>query len=170
VTIDPHHDSRLWLAADDGLYRSDDEGRTITKVFAGETATVWVDPADENRVLVGGRGLWQSGDGGAIFAVADAGGADMYVNSFTSVPVAGDKQGMLFAGSGAFRPGPAWVQGRGVLASRDGGKTWTNVSAGLASTSVMALDASDDGKWLLVGTRQGGLYRADIASLIPLVK
>ncbi|CAA9250859.1 MAG: hypothetical protein AVDCRST_MAG83-2617 [uncultured Arthrobacter sp.] len=44
--------------------------------------------------------------------------------------------------------------------------TWKNVSAGLASTSVTSLDASDDGKWLFVGTRQGGLFRADTAELI----
>jgi photosystem II stability/assembly factor-like uncharacterized protein len=96
----------------------------------------------------------------------------MYVSSFTSASFADDEsgKGILFAGSTTFRPGPFWVHGRGVLASRDGGKTWSNVSAGIGTTSVTALDASDDGNWLLVGTRQGGLYRADIESLIPLVK
>jgi photosystem II stability/assembly factor-like uncharacterized protein len=59
-----------------------------------------------------------------------------------------------------------WVHGRGVLASLDGGATWTNVSGGLPTTSVTALDASDDGKWLFVGTRQGGLFRADTADLM----
>lgn len=170
VAIDPHHESRMWLAADEGLYRSDDDGRTITQVMPDAMATVWVDPANENRVLVGGRGVWASNDGGVTFTPADAGGADMYVTSFTSAPVAGDEQGILFAGSTTFRPGPFWVHGRGVLASRDGGKTWSNVSAGIGTTSVTTLDASDDAKWLLAGTRQGGLYRADIASLIPLVK
>lgn len=173
VAIDPHHDSRIWMAADEGLYRSDDDGRTITQVMPDALATVWVDPNDENRVLVGGRGAWASSDGGESFAPADAGGADMYVTSFTSAQVEvgkGKSETILFAGSTTFRPGPFWVHGRGVLASRDGGATWSNVSAGIGTTSVTALDASDDNKWLLVGTRQGGLYRADIASLIPLVK
>jgi subtilisin family serine protease len=173
VTIDPHNESRIWLAATDGLYRSDDDGRTITRVFEGEVATVWVDPADANRVLAGGRGLWMSADGGATFTPADAGGADMYVSSFTSGQFSGKKgtrQTVLFAGSTTFRPGPFWVHGRGVLASRDGGKAWSNVSAGIGTTSVTDLDSSDDGKWLVAGTRQGGLYRANIEALMPLVK
>ncbi len=97
----------------------------------------------------------------------------MYVSSFTSAQVTGTDgkpQHVLFAGSTTFRPGPFWVHGRGVLASTDGGKTWSNVSAGLGTTSVTALDATDDGKWLLAGTRQGGLYRASIDGLMPLVK
>jgi subtilisin family serine protease len=172
LAIDPHDESRLWLATDQGLYRSDDEGRTIRQVLAEPTRTVWVDPRDSNRVLAGGRGLWQSNDGGGTFSAADAGGADMYVTSFTSATVAGDKggQGILFAGTTTFIPGHSWVNGRGVLASRDGGKTWSNVSAGLAMTAVTDLDVSDDNKWLLAGTRSGGLYRADIKSLIPLVE
>lgn len=172
IAIDPHHESRMWIAADEGLYRSDDDGRTLTHVLDGDMETVWVDPADEKRVLAGGRGLWASSDGGVTFAPADAGGADMFVTAFTSATVAGKEteQTILFAGSTTFNPGPFLVHGRGVLASRDGGMTWTNVSAGLASTSVTALDVSDDNKWLLAGTRQGGLYRADIEALIPPAK
>ncbi len=172
IAIDPHNESRMWVAADEGLYRSDDDGRTLTHVLDDEMESVWVDPADEKRVLAGGRGLWASNDGGTTFAAADAGGADMLVTSFSSATVAGDRgeQTLLFAGTTTFIPGPFLVHGRGVLASRDGGMTWTNVSAGLATTSVTALDVSDDNKWLLVGTRQGGLHRANIESLMPLVK
>jgi photosystem II stability/assembly factor-like uncharacterized protein len=52
-----------------------------------------------------------------------------------------------------------------VLESVDGGATWSNVSAGIGTTSVLSMDTSSDGKWLLVGTRQGGLYRAPVATL-----
>ncbi len=169
ITIDPHNNSRLWLAADDGLYRSDDGGVSITRVFAGQVGTVWVDPVDANRVLAGGRGLWVSNDGGATFVQAET-GADVYIRSFASAPVPGTDKSVLFAGSTAFRPGYFWAEGRGVLASLDGGAAWSNVSAAIGTTSVTALDASADGKWLLAGTRQGGLYRADVSALIALVK
>ena len=169
VAIDPHNDSRLWLATDDGLYRSDDEGHTVTKVLSGEMSTVWVDPANANRVLAGGRGLWTSSDGGATFIAADAGGADMYIKAFAGTTIPGTKKGttapILFAGSATYRPGPLWVSGRGVLASLDGGLTWKNISAGMGSTSVLSLSTSVDKKWLLVGVQQGGVYRASVASL-----
>ncbi|WP_165968724.1 S8 family serine peptidase [Arthrobacter crusticola] len=168
IAIDPSNDSRMWLAADEGLYVSEDHGVTIRQVQEGETSTVWVDPADPLHIVTGGRGISVSTDGGKSFTRSDVGGIDMYTSSITEAVVKGKRgnQTVLFAGSTTFRPSPLWVHGRGVLASLDGGVTWKNVSAGLASTSVTSLDASDDGKWLFVGTRQGGLFRADTAELI----
>ncbi|WP_159803371.1 S8 family serine peptidase [Arthrobacter zhaoguopingii] len=168
IAIDPSNDTRMWLAADEGLYLSEDDGATIRQVQEGETSTVWVDPVDPLHVVAGGRGISVSTDGGKSFTRSDVGGIDMYTSSITEAVVKG-KRGhstVLFAGSTTFRPTPLWVHGRGVLASLDGGLTWKNVSAGLASTSVTSLDASNDGKWLFVGTRQGGLFRADTAELI----
>lgn len=173
ITIDPHDDNRMWLAADEGLYVSNDDGRTITRVLEAETDTVWVDPADADHVVAGGRGLWASHDGGASFAASDAGGADMYVTSVTSATVKG-KRGkettVFFAGTTDFRPGPLWVGARGVLASVDHGDTWHNVTAGIGTAQVSSLDASDDGKWLLAGTRGGGVYRAGVAELVSRLK
>ena len=97
----------------------------------------------------------------------------MYTTSITSTTVKGKKgkrSTVLFAGTSDFRPGPLWVLGRGVLASVDNGNTWHNVTAGIGSTSILALDASDDGKWLLAGTRGGGLYRAGVAELVSRLK
>ncbi|MHA7262755.1 S8 family serine peptidase [Arthrobacter sp. TMN-37] len=172
ITIDPSNDSRMWLAADEGLYVSDDDGQTIRRVQEGETSTVWVDPADPLHIVAGGRGISVSTDGGKSFTRSDVGGIDMYTSSITSATVKGKhgNETVLFAGSTTFRPSPLWVHGRGVLASLDGGATWKNVSAGLASTSVTALDASDDGKWLFIGTRQGGLFRAATSELISAAR
>jgi hypothetical protein len=173
VAFDPTDDSRLWIAADEGLYRSDDSGHTLHKVFAGELHSVWIDPTDTSRILAGGRGLWFSTDGGATFAKSDTGAADQFISSLAGVtyPVkTGVSASIMFAGSTTYRPGPLWVHGRGVLASVDGGATWKNVSAGIGSTSVLSMDASTDGKWLLVGTRQGGLYRASVAALVKAAR
>jgi subtilisin family serine protease len=168
IAFDPTDESRLWIASDQGLYRSDDGGHTVTKVFTGELHAVWVDPTNPGRILAGGRGLWFSTDGGASFARADVGGADQFISSFAGSTYSrahGVKSPIMFAGSTTFRPGPLWVHGRGVLASIDGGATWVNVSAGIGSTSILSMDTSSDGKWLLVGARQGGLYRAPVATL-----
>lgn len=43
--------------------------------------------------------------------------------------------------------------------SRDGGRSWTNVSRGLQNTSVVSLDMTDDGRWLFAGTTDGGVHR-----------
>jgi len=75
---------------------------------------------------------------------------------------------VLFAGSTHYQDGAIRVPGRGVLASTDGGRTWKNVSSGIGTLAVLSLDASDDGKWLLAGTRQGGVYRAPVADLVKM--
>ena len=171
VTIDPVDDSRLWLAMDDGLYTSDDDGRTLAKHLDGEIGSVWVDPHDARSVVAAGRGLWSSTDGGVTFAASDAGGADMYISTVASTEMAGRHGAtstVLFAGSTHYQDGAIRVPGRGVLASTDGGRTWKNVSSGIGTLAVLSLDASDDGKWLLAGTRQGGVYRAPVADLVKM--
>ena len=97
----------------------------------------------------------------------------MYITSITSSTVRGknnSKKTILFAGSTTFHPGPLWVAGRGVLASTDNGDTWHNVSVGIGTTAVLSLATSADGKWLLAGTRGGGVYRASVAELAGLLK
>jgi len=174
VAFDLVHPGRLWLATDSGLYRSDDEGRTTTRVVEGAVASVWVDPAHPSTILAGGRGLWRSTDAGRTFRESDL-GLDTSVGSFASAtipPAHGHGAGttVLFAGSERFRPGALVVPGRGVLASTDGGRSWVNVSVGMGSTSVKNLQTSPDGVWLYVGTANDGVYRAKVTDLLKAVR
>jgi photosystem II stability/assembly factor-like uncharacterized protein len=51
------------------------------------------------------------------------------------------------------------VGGRGVLNSRDGGRSWLNISDGLGNLDVSSLASSPDGQWLYAGTAGGSVYR-----------
>ena len=170
IVVDPAKPDRLWLAADQGLYRSDDGGRTIRQLVAGETTTVWVDPSRPSRVLIGGQTVRVSDNAGKTFTTATGVGGDVLVGSFAAVsavlPGASRPQQVLFAGSDALRPYGWVVPGRGVLRSTDGGRSWTSVSAGLESLSVTSMAVTTDGRWLVIGTRQGGVHRAAVADLL----
>ena len=174
VAFDVVHPGRLWLATDSGLYRSDDEGRTTTRVFEGTVSSVWVDPAHPSTILAGGLRLWRSTDAGRTFRASDL-DLDTAVGSFASATIApahghGAGTTVLFAGSEHFRPGALVVPGRGVLASLDGGRSWVNVSAGMGSTSVKNLQTSPDGVWLYVGTANDGVYRARVSDLLKAIR
>jgi len=71
--------------------------------------------------------------------------------------------GTVYAADG-FRQDAAFLPlgGRGVLASEDGGRTWTNISCGLPNLDVGSLAASPDGHWLYAGTEAGSVYRTAI--------
>jgi len=173
VTIDPVNDSRVWIASEQGLFSTDDDGVTLTKRLDANVETVWIDPLDAGRVVAGGSGLWSSSDGGATFSASEAGGANMSIRTLSSAVIKGKRGAtstVIFAGSSIFYTPDRVVVGRGVLASTDGGRTFTNVSAGIGTTAVLSLDTSDDGKWLLAGTRQGGVYRASVEELARMAK
>lgn len=170
VTLDPSRPGRMWVAADEGLFRSDDTGRTLTPVLTGEALSVWVDPARPATVVVGGLRIRVSTDGGATFRTADTGGGDTLFSSFATasirLPGASTPTRVLFAGSAALRPYGWRIAGRGVLCSIDNGRTWTSVSGGLESTSVTSMSVTPDGTWLVVGTTEGGVHRAAVADLL----
>ena len=170
VTLDPSRPGRLWVAADEGVFRSDDGGRTLTPVLSGGAFSVYVDPAHPADVLVGGTRVRVSTDGGATFRTADTGGGNTLFSSFAAasvqLPRATTPSRVLFAGSAALRPYGWTIAGRGVLCSTDNGRTWSSVSGGLESTSVTSMSVTPDGTWLVVGTREGGVHRAAVADLL----
>ena len=172
VQFDPSSTGRIWLAADEGLFRTDNDGRSLTAVFSGDLQSVWVDPLNPKTVLAGGRGLWRSSNGGKTFEKEDL-GADTYIGSFTSGAIDkghGKRTTVLFAGSMRFVPNQLPIDGRGVLASTDGGRTWSNVSAGIGTTSILSMASSPDGAWLFAGTRNDGVYRAKVSDLTKAIR
>ncbi|RIQ22062.1 S8 family serine peptidase [Jiangella rhizosphaerae] len=153
VATDPADPDRLWLAADDGLYRSDDFGLTAEKVADGRFTTVAV---DGDRIVAAGSAIRVSDDGGATWHDADAGGLSMVVGDLIVSPSDPDT---WYAATGSFTANGLVKGGRGVLRSTDGGRTWVNVSSGLQNLSVVSLEISPDGRWLYAGTEDGGVHR-----------
>ena len=71
LAFDPAQPKRLWIAADDGLYRSDDLGQTVTRVADTLARSVFIDPADPEHIVVGtDGGALVSTDGGRKFSKA----------------------------------------------------------------------------------------------------
>lgn len=150
LAADPAHPRRVWLGSADGLYRSDDGGATATKIADGPVASITFDGP---RLIVSGDGIRVSTDGGRTFRTADLGGLPTTVSDVLRVGHA------LYAATTASRPSGLLKGGRGVLRSTDNGRTWTSVSAGLQDLDATRLAASPDGRYLFVGTVNGGVHR-----------
>ncbi len=134
------------LSTGDGMYRSDDGGKTWTHLGLREgqqIASITVDPRDENRLLVAvlghpygpneERGIYRSTDGGKSFDRV------LYKDENTGamqVEFAPGSSSVVYADLWAGRQGPwengAW-QGKesGLFKSVDGGTTWTKLTKGL---------------------------------------
>src|SRR5437867_4646795 len=139
------------LATGNGMYRSDDTGRTWTHLGLDDTqmiAYVDVDPANPNRLFVAAlghpygpnaeRGIYRSTDGGRTFEKV------LYKDEYTSgnevridpgnpntVYAALWQQQSTFYEYAAFGPDSTSPGGGGIYKSTDGGTTWTQLTDGL---------------------------------------
>ncbi len=141
------------LATGNGMYRSNDTGRTWTHLGGGldETqmiAYVDVDPANPDRLFVAAlghpygpnaeRGVYRSTDGGRTFAKV------LYKDEYTSanevridpsnpntVYAALWQQQQTFWEAASFGPDSTWPGAGGIYKSTDGGTTWTQLTGGL---------------------------------------
>jgi photosystem II stability/assembly factor-like uncharacterized protein len=134
------------LSTGDGMYRSNDGGKTWTHLGLREgqqIASIAVDPKDENRLFVAvlghpygpieERGVYRSTDGGRTFQRVLY--KDVDTGAF-QVDLDPKNPQIVYAVLWAGRQGPwengAW-QGKesGLFKSTDGGNTWTKLTAGL---------------------------------------
>src|SRR6266480_1553938 len=139
------------LATGDGMYRSNDTGRTWTHLGLDSTqmiAYVDVDATNPDRLFVAAlghpygpnteRGVFRSTDGGRSFEKV------LYKDEYTSanevridpanpntVYAALWQQQSTFYEYAAFGPDSTWPGAGGVFKSTDGGTTWTQLTNGL---------------------------------------
>ncbi len=153
VAGDPANANRLWLSNSSGLYRSDDGGVTLTKVFDGAFATIYF---DGERLIAAGRSVIVSTNGGRTWRQGDTGALSTLVTDVVKA------NGVFYASTASHWPNGFIKGGRGVLRSDDGGLTWRNISSGLSNLDVQTLAVSPDGKFLFAGTALGGVHRIAI--------
>jgi photosystem II stability/assembly factor-like uncharacterized protein len=149
--IDPNTPGRLYAAAigPSGLlpgvpafFTSSDRGTTWTRsaaIPAATFTTLVVDLFQPSRILAGSpSGIFGSDDAGQTFALKSA----LPATQFVADPV---HAGSFFAATPA----------NGVLASSDGGVTWSTRNAGLTDLAVNALALDATGGYLYGATNSG---------------
>jgi photosystem II stability/assembly factor-like uncharacterized protein len=149
---DPQHLNIVFAGTTEGLFRSSDSGKSWLRTTGPEVIVndVYVDPSDANRVLLATDrgGVLASNDGGMSFLPSNSGFSSRQIVAYVQddehpatiyVGVVNDKE---------------WG---GVFVSRNGGLTWSQISAGLNGSDVFSLGQASDGT-VIAGTGHG-LYR-----------
>lgn len=149
---DPDDPSVVYAGDLDGFYVSRDAGRTFVRVNRIATTAIEVSPDDPDRIVIGGRGLHMSADGGRTFRAARHGDLELRVTDLAFGP-----RGQVYAAVGAHYAEGLLRGGRGVLVSRDDGRSFRSMSAGLENLDALSLAVADDGQ-VYVGLAGGGVY------------
>ncbi|WP_221567833.1 S8 family serine peptidase [Alkalihalobacillus sp. TS-13] len=156
IAGDPNNPSKVWVGDDQGLHLSSDGGESFERINDTPINTITVNPENPEHLMIGGRDLFYSEDGGKTLHEADFTNLSMYVNDILISP---ENPDIVYASTGSFYEAGLLKSGRGVLHSTDGGRTWSNFSQGLNNRDTTSLEMSPDGKHLYVGTVGGSVYR-----------
>ncbi|MEP6994331.1 MAG: hypothetical protein ABI968_07415 [Acidobacteriota bacterium] len=181
--------ARYDIASGDGVFRSDDGGKSWRHLGLSATRAIGrilIDPHDPNVVLVAAlghifgsnreRGIFRTADGGktwsqVLFVNEETGGADLAADPENpAVVYASLWQARNYPWLSYFKPvgGPS----SGLYKSSDGGITWARVQGGgfpAGDLGRMGLAAARGGRvWALIDAPaageepgQAGLYRSD---------
>jgi photosystem II stability/assembly factor-like uncharacterized protein len=172
------------VAAGNGIYKSEDGGRTWRHVWKqeGQIGTMVVHPRDANTAFAAvlghafgpnpERGIYRTRDGGTTWQQvlrkdADTGASDVALDP--------NNPSIVFAGLWQARRRP-WEMtsggpGSGLYVSRDGGDTWTQLTgsglpAGTWGKVGVAVAPSDSRRvYALIEAAEGGLFRSDDGGL-----
>jgi photosystem II stability/assembly factor-like uncharacterized protein len=176
-------DIRSDLASGEGVYRSDDAGKTWKNIGLEDThqiSRILVDPSDPRTVYVGAlghaygpndqRGVYKSTDGGEHWTRVLDKGPDVGI---ADIAMAAGQPQILFAATwNAHRPpwstyAPLEGAGNALYRSTDGGANWTQISGhGLpdAPWGRTGIAVSADGRrvYATIDCKgHAGLYRSD---------
>jgi photosystem II stability/assembly factor-like uncharacterized protein len=130
IVIDPAQPSNVFISACSGIYRSESAGELFRKIqgipySARRTRMLQMDPTDHNVVYAGTtEGLWKTTDGGATWKRMT--GSNIIINDVLVDPRRPSR--VLLA-----------TDRSGVLASDDGGATFTASNRGFTHRQVAAL-------------------------------
>ncbi len=160
LALDPVDPKVLYIASSYGLYKSTDGGETVYSLDDDlghlRILSVAVSPANRRLVFAveEGQGLFVSRDGGDYWTWATEKSINWEDADYaTGVVVAGDpvNPDLIYAGSAS-----------GLSVSRDGGRTWSAMNAGLPRSFVNTVRVHPrDSNVVFAGTTFDGLYRSE---------
>lgn len=137
-----------------GLYKSDDGGRTWRQISLWHTTVIAIDPKASRIIyaVVGGRDIFRSTDGGARWTRISR--IDAPAVGVISLVVDPKAPTTIYAG---FHGSP--IQPGGVLKSTDGGATWRSTQMFQRSVATLALDPHNP-TTLYAGTYGSGVFKS----------
>jgi photosystem II stability/assembly factor-like uncharacterized protein len=161
VSVDFHHPNIVYVAAQNGLYQSQDYGATWNNLVITSPGkpvrTVAVHPIYSNIIFAGlpGNGIFFSDDGGKSWS-----------QSYAGLEPNGDYRDIIFD---LTDPNIIYLSdiASGVYQSKDQGNSWIKLSNGLSNRAATSLSLSSDGNHLYSGTAGGGVFRLDLNGLPP---
>jgi photosystem II stability/assembly factor-like uncharacterized protein len=153
-----------------GAFKSTDGGKTFRELsgFYVDVHRLMTTPLRPDEVYMStGRGLYHSADRGESWKVWPLGEVGiLYPDALVMQP---DRPERLFTAGSSFSPGD-WPKNKDadsrLAHSRDGGKTWQRVTAGIPShlrgnVEAMTMNAHADGFALFAGTTDGDVFFSD---------
>jgi photosystem II stability/assembly factor-like uncharacterized protein len=191
VTIDPHDSMVVWVGSGennsqrsvsygDGVYKSIDGGKTWTNMglkSSEHIGKILVDPRNSDVVFVAAQGpLWTSGGDRGLYKTTDGGKTWKSIipvdenTGVTDLAMDPRNPDVLYAATYQ-RQRKVWTlinggPGSGLWKSRDGGATWTKLTAGLPKEDmgrigIAIAPAAPDIVYAVVEAREaGGFYRS----------
>lgn len=149
LRLDPANRSIIYAGTTEGLYKTENAGASWQRMTSPNLIIndIYIDPANPRRVLLATdrSGVLASNDAGVSFAESNSGISQRQVMALLTDA---KHPGTLYAGV---------VNDKsfgGVFVSTDGGKIWTQRSAGLDGRDVFSLAQADDGT-IYAGTNDG---------------
>ncbi len=156
LVFDPAASEKIYLAAFDGVYKSQDTGATWEKIYTGPNPSqsavlcLAVDPSNPDAVFAGTlSGLARSEDGGATWMNPPGRIADMVIARVAVHPF--DSRIVL-----------AGTVGHGIFKSTDGGREWTQVltRAGAGANRVLAIEFAPSQPEVIYAGTMSGIYKS----------
>lgn len=157
IALHPTNPKILYLATNDYIYKSRDEGKTWRNMSAGMTHSrviaLAIDPLFPANIVAGTKGdaVYKSYDGGQRWASRRTGLDDVTISSVVHQLVfAPGSSAHIFAATSL-----------GVFESDDGGETWTKRMEGMKEVlMVVTLDCDPQQPQTLYAGTSGGVYKS----------
>ena len=169
IEVDPTTSKRIYVSAyPGGLLRSDNGGKNwndknfltpsirVDDPFVQGYYSFDINPQNPDNVWLGayGKGMFVSYDGMDFDMFADGDDRMMMGKHITSVKVNPINPDEVYVGSE-----------EGVFVTRDKGRHWEQINAGLGAKEIVSLAISVDGSKLFAGTRGAGVWKTQTSHI-----